>query len=548
MTAERPTLRTTALRRIFPVVPVSPAWAWAWRLPAAPLLRLLTGAMLAALALPVVAVVGFAVFGDSSAAFLSPPALAHILLQTALYVGGVLGLSLLFALPAAWATVMFSFRGRDLAAWMLLLPFALPPYLTAYAGADMLRAAGLVFPALATACVTTALAVYPYVYFLVRAALRRQHCHIQSAARLLGCSPAAAFWRVSLPLARPAIGVGIALAAMETLNDIAVAEYFGLQTLGAGVYDLWLNRGDIVGAARLAVFLLAAVFLLVWSEERSRRRQAQYTAACDRCYECERAPVASGGKLAVVWLLLLLPPLAGFFLPLAWLVWLSSQTTAAAWADSLLAGLSGSLLLSCSLSALLLICGAVYALDKRYNKRGILFHLPRRLALVTYALPGTMLAQGWFLLAAASAVLFGGDGFAIGGLALLLAACASRFFVIAGGTLESAIDAVPPRLDAATKLAAVRPLRAFFAVYLPLLRPSLVLAAVMVFLEGIKELPMTLLLRPFNFETLSVVVYQYASDESLAPAAPAALALAALAAAAVSLLFVFEGRNFRDKR
>ena len=508
-------------------------------------LRLLAMLFLLILPMPLFAVVGKALFGDGGV-FLTANEVAYRLWQTLIYVAGVVGVSFLLALPAAWATVALSFRGRQFMVWLLLLPFALPPYLTAYALADFMQALGLPAGGMAMAIAATALAVYPYVYFLARAALRQQHCHVQSAARLLGCSPLTAFWRVSLPIARPAIGVGAILAAMETLNDIAVAEYFGIQTLGAGIYDLWLNRDDLVGAARLSLLLLLAVLMFAVCEEYGRRRRAQYVAACDRCYECERAAVCEGGKSVLLRLLLFLPSFAGFWLPVGWLATLALQTPSATWWQPLRDGLFGSLQLSLALVVLLLIIGALAALDKRLNKRGALMRLLARLARFVYALPGTMLAQGVFILAAAVAAVAGFQLLAFGGLALLILASAARFYAIAGGALETGMEKIPPQLDAAAKLAALRPLAIFKSVHLPLLRAAATTAAIIIFMEGVKELPMTLILRPFNFDTLATIVYQYASDESVELAAPAALALATLSALALSALFLFEGRGSRE--
>ena len=522
-----------------------------WRLRPPALLRAERPLLLAAAALAVLllllsplALAGKALFGGGAEA-LSAAFFVHSVAQTALYAGGVAALCLLFALPAACATVFLNFRGRRLAVWLLLLPFALPPYITGYVVADFLRIAGLPAGGLGMACLATALALYPYVYFMARAALRRQCCHIQSAARLLGYSPWSAFWRVSFPLARPAVAVGVALAVMECLNDIAIAEFYGVNTLGAGVYDLWLNRNDATGAARLALALLLAAYFLSRAEEAGRRKQRQYAAAVDKRYDCERAAWLTGARAWALRAALALPPLAGFFAPAAYLLYLAAKTPPALWLQALAGGFAGSALLALAATALLLAFGLLLALNKRHNGEGFVALRAARLARVAYAMPGAALAQGAFLAGAAAAALFGGGALLIGGFALLLLAVCSRFFAIAGGAVESGMAGISPRLDSAAKMAAMGPARLFVAVHLPLLRPALALAAVMLFLECVKELPMVMLLRPLNFNTLSTVVYQYASDEALGQAAPAALLLAALAACAITLLFFLEGRDSR---
>ena len=513
-------------------------------------LRLAAVVLLLALLLPLLAISAAALWGETGE-FLTVTTLLYMLGQTLYYVGGVVLLSLLLALPAAWAVVMVDFRGRRLATWLLFLPFALPPYITAYSYDDLLRAGGIYVSGGVLAILTTALALYPYIFFLTRMALKQQHCHIQSAARLLGCSPWAAFVRVSLPLARPAICIGIALTAMETLNDIAVAEYFSVQTLGVGIYDLWLNRGSMIAGARLALLLTVIIFALVWWEEFARRRQVQYLSVCDKCYQCERATKISGGKSALLWLLIALPAVAGFWLPVVYLAYLAQQSWAASLVDSwqlLATGLYGSVLLAVLLVLLLLVAAMLVAMEKRLNKRGSAMRLLVRLSRVIYGLPGTVIAQGIFIVSIAVEFILGWNLLAGGSIALLLFACSTRFYIIAGGTIESGMDKISPQLDVAARLAAVSPLARFGRIYLPLLRSATAATAVMLFLEGIKELPMTLVLRPFNFETLATVIYQYASDEALLLAAPAALLLVALAAGAVTLLFLFEGDDTNNNR
>lgn len=472
---------------------------------------------------------------------LAPATLLLMLADTALYVGGVLILALALALPTAWAVAMHDFPGRRLATWLLLLPFALPPYITAYAADSGLRAMGWRLPGGLVASAATALAVYPYIFLLARAALLRQQRHLLNAARLLGCSPLRAFWRISLPLARPAIAVGAALAAMETMNDIAIAEHFGLHTLGAGIYDLWLNRGDFPSAARLAALLTALILLILWAEESARKRQAQYATAGADSPPPPRP--LRGAPAAALWLCLLLPTAGGFWLPTAHLLHLAASAAADDWQTPLATGLSGSLTLAGLLATTLCAAAALLALDKRANPRGAAMRAVVRAARAAYAVPGAVIAQGLFALAAAIYAVTQWQILASGGIAVLLLACAARFFMIAGGALETAIDRIPPHLDSAARLAGHTPWGCFWRIHLPLLRPAATAAAILVFVESVKELPMTLILRPFNFDTLATIVYQYASDEALELAAPSALLLALLTATAITLLFCLEQKR-----
>ncbi|MGI9306086.1 MAG: ABC transporter permease [Gammaproteobacteria bacterium] len=506
--------------------------------PRAPFLRAAALVVIAAMLAAPAAVIAGALWGEGGA--LSAAAAADYALQTALYAGCTVAFALAIALPAAWLTVMRRFPGAGLVSWALFLPLALPPYITGYALSGFAEtAAGIQPGGIIPAASATALAVYPYIYLFARGALQRQSCHIQSAARLMGYSPLAACGKISWPLARPAVAAGAALALMETLNDFAVAEHYGVRALGLGVYDLWLNRGDIYAACRLAVLLMFVVFGLMVMEERGRKKQRHYAAQCDRCFACDRAAPMSrtGGALCAA--ALLLPAAGGFFLPVLWFANLAWKTPPDLWRTPFWEGLGGSLMLSLTVAAVLFILAGIFAADKRRNGHGALFAPPAKLAQTGYALPGAVLAQGFFLLAAWS----GGAVIAFGGIALVIAACAARFFIIAVNALESGMTKIPPQLEAAARLANKSASGILWHVHLPLLRPALAAGALLAFLEGIKELPMTLILRPFDFNTLATVIYQYASDESPELAAPAVLAMAALGAFAVSSLFILEGKT-----
>ncbi len=256
---------------------------------------------------PISAVLYTAFWGETQGTPLSLESLLDYLSQTAIYAGGSTLLAIVIALPAAWMSIMRRLPGGSFAAWALFLPFALPPYVTAYAYADFFDSAALPYIGMTSAVIINALALYPYVYFFARAAFRQQPCHIQSAARLMGHSPLAIFARVSLPLALPAVLVGAALTLMETLNDIALTEHYGIRALGAAIYDLWLNRGNLQASCRLASMVLVFVAMLAVVENIGRSRQRQYLLQCDRCFECERAPKIGGMRGFFLLMLMLLP-------------------------------------------------------------------------------------------------------------------------------------------------------------------------------------------------------------------------------------------------
>jgi iron(III) transport system permease protein len=508
----------------------------------APIFRLGALAIIALMAAPILGVVGGALFGPGAHQSVSAAALIDYALQTALYAGGSVLLAMLIALPAAWITVMYRFTGDKIVTWALFMPLALPPYVLGYAYSHFFDYFGVSIRGMMGACVVTALAVYPYIYLFARAALKQQSCHIQSAARLMGYSPLVTCRLVLWPLARPAVMVGATLALMETLNDIAIAEHYGVRAIGLAVYDLWLNRGDLYAACRLAVLIMLLVLGLLAIEEQGRKKQRQYASLCDRRFACDATTVLRGFQAHCCTGLLLLPAVTGFALPVTWFAFLTWKTPAHLWRVSFVDGLSGSLWLAVGTAVLLIALAALFVLDKRQNGRGLLMQPLARLAQAGYALPGTVLAQGFFVLALATSSVIG-KNLLFGGLGLVIIACSTRFFIIATGALETGMANISPQLDAATRLARKSALSAFFTVHLPILRPAAAIAVLMLFLEGVKELPMTLILRPFDFQTLATVVYQYASDEALELAGPAILAMAAIGGGAVSSLFWLEGRS-----
>lgn len=489
------------------------------------------------LAAPLAGVAAYAAFGPAGAAPLNAAALARVALDTALFAGGAAGFALLFGLASAWLTVACRFPGRGLLQWGLLLPFALPAYAAAYAYADFADAMGWPFRNVFTAALVVGLATSPYVFALTRAALRAQSCEMQSAARTLGRSPFAAFLQVSLPLSRPAAVIGAALVMMEALNDLAVAEHYGVDSLGRAVFDLWLNRQDLTAACRLALLAALLVAALLWAEERARRRERQFAAACEKCYECDRAQILTGWKQWAALALAGFPLLAGFILPVLWLAKLSLRAPGELWRRALTEGLAGSAVLALAAGGLTLLLAVVFALERRTRRGGALPSLSAGAGRAAYALPGAVLAQGFFVLALGAAALAEElRGWLFAGIGMLAVAGAARFFYVASGTLNAGLDRVPPQLDAAARLAGHGPWGTFLFAHLPMLRPTLAAALALVALETLRELPMTLILRPFNFETLATLTYQYASDEALELAAPAALLTAAICAAIVLLL------------
>lgn len=389
-------------------------------------------------------------------------------------------------------------------------------------------------------CLVMSLALYPYVYMFARASFAQRSCSLLAAARLLGHTPWGAFLRVALPVARPALAVGGLLVFMETANDIAVAEDFGLPTLGYHVYDLWLNRDELAGAAAVALLMVVMALALASAEAASRKRQRQYQQGV-RCYCSDFSYRLVGFKagLAMAWCALLF--LLAFGLPVARLIHKSSYGSLGAWHDALLA-LADSLFLVALVVILCFIVGALLTY-LGWRAKGPLGSGMVRFSLVGYAFPGIIYAMGLILaVGKLAAWLEASWGWSIHWLwvsstTLLVFALACRFVVMSWGAIEAGNAHVAPSYLAVASNAGKNWLAVLWKVRLPLMRPALLAGALLLLVDVLKELPLTLVLRPFGTTTMALHVYQHASDEDLSNAAPAALLM--LAVATVALLLAY---------
>jgi len=458
--------------------------------------------------------------------------------------------------------------------WALLLPLAMPGYLAAYAYTDLLEYSGPVqsllragfgwqsrqdywFPevrSLGGAALFLSLVLYPYVYLLTRAAFAEQSAGVMEAGRSLGRGPWRGFFTLSLPLARPAIVVGLSLALMEALNDFGAVDYFAVQTFTVGIYRVWLGMGSVAGAAQLAVLLLGVVLLLT-GLERMARRQQRFHHTTQRTRPAPRFVLRGwlglGAATAAA-----LPVLLGFGVPAGLLaaytldVWRRSGSLGA---PGLAAALGNSLLLA-GLAALVTVAAGVFL---AYGVRLRPWPLVRgvtRAASLGYAVPGLVLAVGVMIPAAGLDNALDGflrDRYGVssglllsGTLAALTFACAVRFLPLALGAAESGLARITPSMDNAARSLGLRPRQVLRRVHLPLLKGSVLAAALLVFVDTMKELPMTLVLRPFNFNTLATHVYELAAYEQFRQSAPAALGIVLAGLAPVLLL----GRNERNPR
>lgn len=484
------------------------------------------------------------------------------LANTFLLMAGVGVLTGVAGTGAAWLVTMYRFPGVRWLSWLLLLPLAVPAYVGAYALVDFLDYSGPVqvmlrelfgwqsardywFPDIRSrmgAVLVLSAALSPYVYLLARTAFREQSGGAHEVARALGASPWGVFLRVGLPLARPAIVAGMALAMMETVNDFGVVDYFAVQTLTTGIFTTWLAGGNAGGAAQIAAVILALVVLLVAVERASRRRGRRDAGARQHRLVVPQHLPGWRGYLAAG--LCLVPVLAGFVLPISLMghhALISVGRTSPGLGRALF-----NTVVTAGGAAVLTVTAAIFLV---YGVRLSGRALPRMILPLTgigYAAPGAVLAVGILLplarfdhmIADAVEALTGRDpGLLITGTAVaVIYAYFIRFFAIGQGAVDAAFTRISPTLPMAARSLGRTAGGALREVYLPLMRGTVGTALLLVFVDGAKELPATLLLRPFNYQTLAIRVHERASLENLTDAAPAALLVTLVGMVAVGLL------------
>ncbi|AOK22923.1 iron ABC transporter permease [Burkholderia ubonensis] len=510
-------------------------------------------AIAAAVAAPLATLVGAAFDADLAhwrhlAEFVLPQALANTLLLLA----GVGAIVTLVGTGCAWLVTAYDFPGRRVLTWALLLPLAVPTYIVAFAYLDLLHPIGPVQGAirwllgfdsprqfrlpdlrsLPGAIFVLGFVLYPYVYLSTRAMFVTQSASLLEAARTLGAGRIATFWRVVVPLARPAIAVGVSLALLETLNDIGASEFLGVQTLTVSVYTTWITRSDLAGAAQIALAMLAIVVGMIVLERYGRRRQRYAHGRRMRPLAPRRlSGPAAWGAAALGWL----PVLLGFGAPAAYLAVETGKRLHLVGGVSaqLLTGLANTLTIALAATAATLACGLVVAWAARAQRDSAGTGPARvgaRIASLGYAVPGTVLAIGLLLpLAAADRAIgaaLGRDGLILmGSAAALVIAYTVRFLAISAGSIEAGLARIPPSLEQAARSLGETAGGTLRRVHLPLLRPALTTSALLVFVDAMKELPATLLLRPLNFDTLATWLYAEAARGTYEEGAVAALAI-----------------------
>lgn len=523
-------------------------------------------------ALPVITVMSFVFYpaGEVWQHLVSTVLADYVINSLALMFGVAVG-TLTIGVSTAWLTTVCRFPGRKVFEWALLLPLAMPAYIIAYTYTGMLDVAGPVqtslrewagwsygdywFPeirSLTGAMLMLCLVLYPYVYLLARSAFLEQSVFVMDASRTLGCGPWQSFFRVSLPAARPAIIAGLLLALMETLADYGTVQYFGVATFTTGIFRTWFGLGDSAAAAQLSALLMLFVFALIMAERRSRR-QARYHQQDSRSRPLP-GYVLRGGRAFLASAACAVPLALGFALPVGQLLVWASQT-ASEMVDERFVELTLNTLMLAALAASLAV---VLALVMAYGRRvhdSALVAFAVRLAGMGYAVPGTVIAVGVMLpLAAVDNAVDGwlrasfgvSSGLLLSGtLVALLFAYMVRFLAVSLQTVEAGLGKITPSMDDAARSLGYRSLEVVTRVHVPIMRGSLLTAVLLVFVDVMKELPATLILRPFNFNTLAVRAYELASDERLADSSSAAIAIVAAGIIPVLLLSVSIARSRR---
>lgn len=514
------------------------------------------------LALPIFVIAGF-VFSGSAEVFthLYNTVLFDYVSNSILLMLGVGFGVLLLGIPTAWLTSVCDFPGRKVFAWALLLPLAVPAYIIAYTYTGLLDFAGPVqttirqvtglgygeywffdIRSLMGAILMLALVLYPYVYLLSRAAFLEQSASTLEVSRTLGYNQWQGLFKLALPLARPAIIAGLTLALMETLADYGTVQYFGVNTFTTGIFRTFYGFGDAVAAAQLAVCLLSFVALLVLVEKYSRRK-SRYHSTAEFKAKAKLIPL-SGWKAVVAFFICFLPILFGFLIPAGQLAFWS--LTQADLSDGSFFQLAWNSFYLAFLAAIIAVGFAlILAYAGRLNpKKVVQFSVAT--AGMGYALPGTIIAIGviipfaWLdhqLIDAAKKWFDADVGLVLSGtLAALLFAYTVRFLAVSLGAVQSGLGKIKPSIDGAARTLGCTPLQVLKQIHVPLMKSSVLTALLIVFVDVLKELPATLILRPFNFNTLAVRAFELASDERLIDAAPSSLLIVVVGLIPVILL------------
>lgn len=467
--------------------------------------------------------------------------------NTLLLMTGVALLTGLIGVSTAWLVSMYRFPGRRFFAWALIMPIAIPAYISGFTWAGILDYTSPVYVffrnhfgidtgqflffrilSLEGAILILSLALYPYVYLISRAYFMRQSATLLEASASLGRKPLGTFFTVVLPLARPAIVAGVSLALMEVLNDYGLVRYFGVDTFTTGIFAAWFAFANPVAAMKLSAYLLIIVLALI-IVERYQRRQMRYDTLSSHYRPTRLQPLRSG-KAILAFGVCLLPFLLGFLFPALMLLYWSHLTAAQVVNYRFWELLQNSFLLAAMAAVAVIVLALLIAFTVRSFPQ-VFVRFLAKVATLGYALPGAVVAIGImlpFLWIDGYLTHISGQGLRIaltGTWLALIYAYVVRFMAVGYNSIDSGMQKISIHMDEASRSLGLSNAATLLKVNLPLLRGAVITAALLVFIDVLKELPLTLILRPFNFDTLAIRAFEYASDERLAEAAPAALVI-----------------------
>lgn len=463
---------------------------------------------------------------------------------------GVGVLTLLLGIGSAFLVTQYHFKGVNFFYWALLLPLAMPAYITAYSYTGLLDVAGPIqstirshfgwqfgeywFPeirSLGGAIFVLSFVLYPYVYLLARSSFIEQSQHLRDVAQLLGYSRRTAFLRITLPIARPAIIAGVSLALMETLADFGAVSYFGVSSFTTGIFRTWHNLNNVEGAAQLALMLLGFVVVLLALEKTSRKRAAYHDKKTSQPAEPKHL---SGKKQVLAISLVCVPLFLGFIIPTAQLLYWAIKNSAQLTSYEFWKLVGNTLLLASITAGVALFLALLVAYSHRLSQSKFTL-IAKNIVGLGYAIPGLVIAVGVLIPMAyfdnaldswmrtnfnySSGLLISGT------IIALIIAYLVRFLAVALNSVESGLQSIRPSMDQAARSLGLSPFKVLRQVHLPIMKSSIMTGLIIVFVDVMKELPATLVLRPFNFNTLAVRAYELASDERLADAALPSIAI-----------------------
>ena len=493
--------------------------------------------------------------GFNGIAYLARYAIAPALFETSMLIAGVLCLTVLIGVTTGWVIATYRFRGRDILGWALFLPFAVPTYISAYTYVEAFDFFGPFqtlfrylfgykarssywFPevrSLGGAIWIMGLVLYPYIYVASRAAFTMQGGNIMDAARSLGCTRFEALRRAVLPVIWPSVAAGSMLVILETLNDVGASQYLGVNTFTAAIFNTWLNQGSLPGAAQIALFVLTCVLGLLWLE-RWLRNNRRYTFS-SRNYQPASRPELTGWKMCCACIVCALPVLAGFVLPVSVLVGsVQKYMVRAEPLADLLSALGNTVMVATLATVLILALAMLIAFAERFSKVERT-SLALRMSTIGYALPGIVLvigllpALGFFDRIINDVILAAGGsriGLVLSGSSVaIVMAYSIRFLAIGVEHVQTGLIAVSRNTDYAAQTLGVQQHQVAWRILTPAMRPVITGASILIFVDCLKELPATLLLRPLNFETLATHLYGQAARGNFESGAVSALFIVA---------------------